>query len=307
MTYGCEPFYFLSSGDSARECGSDGIWRGQPPVCHPVCGTDGNMSDNIRRSRRETSGNRSRRVVGGHDSPIGAWPWQVMLERPNGDLLCGGSLVSERTIVTAAHCLQKSEESGYPALIIRVGAHARHSVSVVEQFDAIEDIVIHPDFRNRDNEIYYNDVALIHLRKPIQISLYARPVCLPDSGAEFRPGTLGYVTGWGVQVYPKNRYPWPNVLQQAPVRVVSTSTCNEPKSYGGHITDSMLCAGYQQGGQDSCQGDSGGPLVVRYQVTGKYVLTGITSWGAGCGVPDKYGVYAKVSNFVDWIGENMRR
>lgn len=304
VDYMCAPFYSLSSGSHVRECGLDGSWSGEQPVCIPICGIGGAMDDELDSRPRRTSRKRSRRVVGGHDSLVGAWPWQVMLERANGDLWCGGSLLSERTVITAAHCVQRYEESESSSLIVRVGAHTRLTPSIVEQVATIEDVVIHPDYKP-DN--YDSDVALIHLTKPIRMSSFARPVCLPYSGSKslLQPGTVGFVTGWGKQRDLNNHYP--NVLQQVAVPVVSTSTCNGPRSHRGAVTNNMVCAGLQQGGRDACDADSGGPLVVRSPINGRYVLAGITSWGSGCGEPDKYGVYAKVSNFVDWIAEHMKR
>ena len=88
---------------------------------------------------------------------------------------------------------------------------------------------------------------------------------------------------------------------QAEVPLVSKQTCQ--RAYPGELDDTMLCAGYAQGGVDACQGDSGGPLVCEF--SGKWYLVGITSWGRGCADPNKYGVYAKVPVFMSWTNAKM--
>ncbi|XP_062514658.1 CUB and sushi domain-containing protein 2-like isoform X2 [Corticium candelabrum] len=299
VEYACADLYTVTSGSAVRECGSDSRWSGEQPNCVPVCGVS-----SLKKPPRRASRKRIRRIVGGDDADPGEWPWQVMLERAQGDVWCGGSLLSERTIVTAAHCLQKSEESPFSSLIVRVGAHKRQPPSLVEQIGVIDDVVIHPNYRP---DTYDSDIALIHLKEPIRVSAYARPICLPHNRTNSfqQPGTTGIVTGWGKLGGSGNRFS--NVLQEVSVPIVSTSICNEARSHGGAVTDNMLCAGLVEGGRDACVADSGGPLVVRSQIDGKYILTGITSWGVGCGEPHKYGVYTKVSNFVDWISSYTRR
>ena len=95
----------------------------------------------------------------------------------------------------------------------------------------------------------------------------------------------------------------PDILQEVTVPVVSNATCNSASSYNGSINDTMICAGYQQGGKDSCQGDSGGPMVAAYQ--NEIYSIGVVSWGHGCAAPNKYGVYARTSKFVDWINSKI--
>ncbi|KAF6122233.1 transmembrane serine protease 7 [Phyllostomus discolor] len=88
------------------------------------------------------------------------------------------------------------------------------------------------------------------------------------------------------------------VLQQAEVELIDQTIC---VSTYGIITSRMLCAGVMSGKRDACRGDSGGPLSCRRKSDGKWILTGIVSWGHGCGRPNFPGVYTRVSNFVPWI------
>lgn len=90
---------------------------------------------------------------------------------------------------------------------------------------------------------------------------------------------------------------------QVDVPIVSRATCQQAYWYDT-IDESMICAGYAQGGKDSCSGDSGGPLVCKY--FDWYFLEGVVSWGEGCARPGKYGVYANVRNLFDWIDNVMK-
>jgi trypsin len=92
-------------------------------------------------------------------------------------------------------------------------------------------------------------------------------------------------------------------LQKVDVPLVSPAMCD--KGYPGEITNTMICAGLEEGGKDSCQGDSGGPLVVTDNNNQK-VLVGVVSWGYGCARPGQYGVYSKVNAAYDWIMSNAQ-
>jgi len=101
-----------------------------------------------------------------------------------------------------------------------------------------------------------------------------------------------------------------SILQKAEVPIISNNECQKRIQEAGLapysvIPDIMLCAGYKKGGKDSCQGDSGGPLVVQRE-DGRFNLVGVVSWGVGCGRENLPGVYARVSEFRNWIEENIQ-
>ena len=307
MRYECKQLFLLADGDLRRQCAKDGKWSGKTPTCIPskkkiksvsntrtvrclVCG----MSSVNRRRR-------GKRIIGGKDVVDGAWPWQVLLEQSNGNLWCGGSLVSLDTVATAAHCVEKNDEGSFSPLIVRLGAHSRRPPSLHEQVVPIRDAVIHPHY---DPTTYDNDIALLHLNRPVRINSHVMPVCLPEAGILLAHGTPGFISGWGKTNESSEKYP--NVLQQAKIRIVSNSICNAKISHNGDVTDSMTCAGLEEGGRDACDADSGGPLVVKKDgKKGAFVLAGITSWGSGCGRKYKYGVYTRVPKFVEWIKRNI--
>ncbi|CAH1246036.1 LPA [Branchiostoma lanceolatum] len=232
------------------------------------------------------------RIVGGEDAVYGSWPWQVSL-LTSGTHSCGGSIIAPNWILTAAHCLR----SGV-SLQIQVGSHYRRSNDEPYQrnYD-VSRIILHEDYDSRTSD---NDIALVKLSTSINYNDYVRPVCLPSEDAAV--GTECYVTGWG-NLQSGFWGETPDILQQGKVPIIATQTCNSGNYYNGQITDNMICAGYTQGGVDSCQGDSGGPLVCPND--GKWVQTGVVSWGYGCADAYRPGVYVRVTNYISWINNKM--
>lgn len=231
------------------------------------------------------------RIVGGQPAEKNEYPWQVAIKKRGGKPFCGGSVLSSRTILTAAHC------NIYGTGLIRV-AVGDHDISVTgdgEENFTVQSWVSHPRYNVRTTDY---DYAIITLNKPINFSNSAMPICLPT-----RPlagGEEAIVTGWGTTEYATNKYP--DVLLEATVTVQTSRQCTTGTVYSSSsITSRMLCAA--QTNKDACQGDSGGPLIAMEGEN--YSLIGITSWGIGCARPDAPGVYAKVLEVKDWIENNM--
>lgn len=241
------------------------------------------------------------RIVGGQPTTIDQFPYQVALvnrpiENPNNiynNQFCGGSIINERWILTAAHCVDGALPS---SIAVAVGVTDLMNTRPGRIF-YVDRIIIHTNY----NPITFDcDLALLHLTQPIDFSgrVYsAAPVGLvspADSAAGVdAPGVMATITGWGNTSAIGNQYP--NILQVASVPI--TTVHQYPP---GAVTSNMLAAGYPQGGFDSCQGDSGGPLVVTNSA-GVILQAGITSWGYGCAQPGYPGLYTRVSMFYDWI------
>ncbi|EZA47834.1 Enteropeptidase [Ooceraea biroi] len=245
-----------------------------------------------------TQGTSTARIVGGASSSVGSWPWQVAVYK-NGDYQCGGALINERWIASAAHCFYHAQDDYWVA---RIGATRRGSFhSPYEQLLRLDHISLHPDYIDNG---FVNDIAVLRLERAVTFTDYVRPVCLPTSPV-VQTGTVCVVTGWG-QLYEIGRV-FPDTLQEVQLPVISTEDCWRKTLFLPlyRITSAMLCAGLENGTKDACLGDSGGPLVCLSE--NRYVLQGITSNGYGCGRRERPGVYTKIYHFLDYIDRIITR
>ncbi|XP_075884576.1 coagulation factor IX isoform X3 [Nelusetta ayraudi] len=243
-----------------------------------------------------TAGNRTEqmmpRIVGGDLERLGGSPWQVLIHRADGYGFCGGALVSDHWVVTAAHCLEETADH------VTIGDFDKMRPDPGEQLIKVQEVFVHPHFHSYT---FDSDVALLRLARPLTRGPASTPACLPDQHLAtylLQDGTYGKVTGWGVTHYlgRSSRF-----LRRVTLPVVSHRNCRA--STKQVVTDNMFCAGYLGAGSDACSGDSGGPFVVHYR--GTWFLVGVVSWGERCGAEGKYGVYTWLGSFLGWIKETM--
>ncbi|XP_071240301.1 serine protease hepsin-like isoform X1 [Salvelinus alpinus] len=246
------------------------------------------------------------RIVGGVDARQGSWPWQVSLQY-DGVHQCGGSIISDRWIVSAAHCFpeRNRQVSRWRVLLGSIYNKLTHkNVRVLE----VKTVVYHSSylpFVDPNIDDNSRDIAVLALAQPLHFTDYIQPVCLPHYGQRLIDGQMGTVTGWGNVGYYGTLA---DVLQEANVPIINDAVCNAPDYYDNQITTSMFCAGFEKGGTDACQGDSGGPFVAEDSLSkaSRYRLLGVVSWGTGCAMAKKPGVYTRVSRFLPWISSAMR-
>ena len=251
------------------------------------------------------------RIVGGSAAPRDMAPWQVSLQLDHDgrwEHVCGGSLIHPSWVLTAAHCLFDGNGALRRAREVSV-VHGSQSLSSGGERRLAERLVPHQRYRSASQG---DDIALIRLSSPFSASR-AETVQLQSRQLEEAfgfPSACSVVTGWGgVEAWSPGRgrsdaRALPDRLRAVDLPIVDNATCAD--RYGGRITPGQVCAGYEQGTMDSCQGDSGGPLVVPGGPTG-WTQIGVVSWGAGCAQPGAYGVYTRVSSYIDWILEQTSR
>ncbi|KXJ80487.1 hypothetical protein RP20_CCG024819 [Aedes albopictus] len=240
----------------------------------------------------------SARVTNGREANPGQFPYQVALviSFNQGSGLCGGSIISNDYILTAAHCVQGA--SGGTAL---VGAHNRLNNEPSQQSIVFElsGITIHPDYTA--NTIR-NDVATIRLTNSIVFNDRVQPIRLPSpTDARTFSGRIATVSGFGRT---SDDSPYTSaVVQFASNPIITFANCLDQWNNAMHViqTQNICLSGY--GGRSSCNGDSGGPLTV--QEDGESLQVGVVSFGssAGCAI-GRPSVYARVTHFLDWILEN---
>lgn len=241
------------------------------------------------------------KIVGGKKVLAGSNPWQVSLWRMREKRhFCGGSLVSDRWVVTAAHCVARGiTVNDFEVRLGKMFTHKRERRR--EQIIRPDRIIIHSKFIAAD---YDSDIALIHLSRKVVYTDYVKPICLPlkirDSDRILlKPGNIGVITGWGGKGHGRRLV---KRMRKAIAPVVKQTTCK--KSHRYKVTRNMVCAGHFNGTLgDSCTGDSGGPLTIENR--GRWVLAGIISWGDGCGRIGKYSVYTRVSIYSRWIRRHI--
>merc|ERR1711942_130067 len=263
------------------------------------------------------------KITGGEDADPHEFPWvaKLLIQDQEGKSSCGGSLINDRYILTAAHCV-----SG-PGQVVITAILGDHQISVKENTEVIipaDKFWIHEKY-DETKKVY--DVAIIRLSDPVDFTTHPliRPVCLPDGMfQDYRQEEGVVVAGWG---YKKVNYVrangklgnilfWGNgskpadILQKLDLRIVRQKTCHDTfrnlrSDYLSRITiqGNNLCAASLVG--DTCRGDSGGTLNIRNKKFGYYEAIGVVSHGIGCssvykGIPVP-GVYARVSSVVAWI------
>ncbi|XP_021518970.1 transmembrane protease serine 11A [Meriones unguiculatus] len=227
------------------------------------------------------------RIVSGNLAAKGAWPWQVSLQRSNFHQ-CGGTLIGNMWVVTAAHCFRTNSNPRQWTLSFGT------TINPPLMKRDVRRIIMHERYRPPARD---HDIALVQFSPRVTFSDEVRRICLPEASASFPPNSTVYITGFGALYYSGESQ---NELREARVQLISNEVCKQQQVYGNDIKRGMFCAGFLEGIYDACRGDSGGPLVVKDNKDTWYLL-GIVSWGDNCGQRNKPGVYTQVTYYRRWI------
>uniref|UniRef100_A0A8C3TBI4 Peptidase S1 domain-containing protein n=1 Tax=Chelydra serpentina TaxID=8475 RepID=A0A8C3TBI4_CHESE len=257
----------------------------------------------------------SGRILNGQAAKDGAWPWQVSVQM-YGSHNCGGSLISESWVVSAAHCFDPPVVNS--AYRVQLGEKRIFDQTRNQTFSSVKRVILNPSF---DSASHQSDIALVELENPILLTAAISPVCLLDASVRVPAETPCWVTGWG------NRLPQSDhslslfrpYLMEVEVRTVDAAVCNrrfrealKQPAGSNPIKEDMLCAGSMEGykGFTSLCGDGGGPLVC--ERNGTWYLAGIVSWlmsttvngvtSVASGYP---GVYNRPNAHNEWIQKNV--
>ncbi|XP_045715046.1 chymotrypsin-C [Phyllostomus hastatus] len=243
--------------------------------------------------------NLAARVVGGDNARPHSWPWQISLQYLRDDTwrhTCGGTLIASNFVLTAAHCISNSR-----TYRVAVG---KNNLAVEDEegslYVGVDTIFVHEKW---NSFLVRNDIALIKLAEPVELSDTIQVACLPEAGSVMSQDYPCYVTGWG-RLWTNG--PIAEELQQGLQPVVDHATCTQKDWWGTMVKDTMVCAG-GDGVISACNGDSGGPLNCQAE-NGSWEVRGIVSFGSGlgCNTLKKPAVYTRVSAYIDWINEKMQ-
>lgn len=232
------------------------------------------------------------RIVGGVEARPGEFPFQVFLSvtKFGTQFLCGGALLDESRVLTAAHCL---EGVAAPEDIVAVaGEHNILEEEGPEQERPVVAMIPHEAYQG-DSKLGA-DVAVLQVAPPFTLGERVSVAPLPDVGYDPPAGSTCTILGWGTTAESGSVSP---VLLKATLQVVGRDVCKEIISGSrptAVVDSSVICAG-GDGVHDTCQGDSGGPLYC------DGVVAGVVSWGLGCARPGFPGVYTNVAHWLEWI------
>ncbi|XP_066976820.1 trypsin-3-like [Macrobrachium rosenbergii] len=235
------------------------------------------------------------RVVGGRVTTRGRYPWLASLYY-RGKIYCGATLVNDRFLVSAAHCVKNVNKDKVEVFL---GSHNRSDTAEISRrVHKVKEWWTPDDYYPKG---YVNDIGVIELNEPAKINRYIRPVCLPSEDRSYA-GEFGIVLGWGRQSEGGEHS---DVVRKIKVPILSNEECKNTKHIPGDIADTMMCAGYDAGKIDSCGGDSGGPLLHVRSGGSQIDIVGVVSWGEGCARAGYPGVYTRIQSFRNFIDSRI--
>ncbi|XP_064597069.1 chymotrypsin-like elastase family member 2A [Liolophura sinensis] len=240
-------------------------------------------------------------IIGGSVSQPREWPWMAYVINL-GKMICGGSIVNDRWILTAAHCFANDR---FPLVYasIRVGSNTPEYPGSLLQTRNIRRIVLHKNYRTLP--VFSADIALVELDRPLNLGENVQPVCLPREGVRVNESSVCYVSGLG-NTRPFWSSNYPVNLRHMRTKVLNDTYCEEEWSLA---FEGKICSGFEYGLPQPCSGDNGGPLMC-LSPQGYWEVHGVVSFGIrSCPAQEqgkqryKPDVYTRVSAYTAWIDD----
>lgn len=231
----------------------------------------------------------SPKIVNGRLARPGEIPYQVSLQNIKQEHhFCGGVIINELYVLTAAHCLEGADISDISVNVGTINVQKPHSVHLIER------VYLHEEYRPSDS--WRNDIALIEVKSPFAFTNLVSAVDLPEPNQPVEPGSPAVVSGYGLLSKHGRRT---TDLYVVDILIANQTYCKTQYAKSQHVYDTQICAYDPVENKGSCQGDSGGPLTVNGQ------LVGLVSWAHGCASTRYPTVYTRVSSYINWIYERM--
>ncbi|XP_057668159.1 phenoloxidase-activating factor 2-like [Diorhabda carinulata] len=288
--------------------------------CKKQSVTDNRFTTNPNTSPTETTDPRGcgyRRVDGvefqitgtkDNEAQYAEFPWMVSIHTqpnaPNDRPVCGGALIHPQAVITAAHCVADMTKRW------KVRAGEWDIVKKIEVYPVqeveVESITLHENYYAR---ALFNDIAFLKLKQAVNLTKNIDTICLPPQSYQHTSQNRCYFTGWGKNKYGKKGV-YQGILKKVDLPYIDKSKCQEllRNTRLGQFFElhhSFMCAGGEEG-KDACNGDGGSPLVCPWNDDPKrYYFAGVAAWGIGCAQKDIPGVYVDITEFRNWIDNQM--
>ncbi|PRD33950.1 UNVERIFIED_CONTAM: Chymotrypsinogen A [Trichonephila clavipes] len=229
------------------------------------------------------------RVVGGTNADRKAWPWMVALLNNNNKFFCGGSLINNRYVLTAAHCTFGPDKS---QIVARLGEYDFNDPREPHDDYRVIEVKRHGQYNRLTLR---NDIALLKLENPVVFNEFIKTICFPETEKNYI-GDIATLAGWGHTDGGSSSTS--DVLQEANFPIISNMQCS--RTHGVSVPSSLICAATPTHDKGACNGDSGGPLML-LDANERWKVIGIVSWGRrGCN-PKFPTVYSRTTHYMEWI------
>ncbi|XP_018569612.1 uncharacterized protein LOC108909692 isoform X2 [Anoplophora glabripennis] len=304
LTYLCTPFYETPFGFRKTILCLDGSWNYPKPVCQPVCG-------------RKVNDDAIPLIYGGRIQKGLEYPWVVALYKKDDDSytnICGGSLISQRVVLTAAHCVTNEYGELPPIENYIVGAgkfynNFNDSRDVQAQYSQISRAIVHDGYKG-DRRRFFSDIALLVVAKSFRLTYLVQPICFNDvNNIHLHAGNIGVVSGWGVK---EDGLPSEELrVLEIPYKYETTCAQELPREWADKYNAiDKICAGFLNKNMSVCRGDSGNGLAVKNPEDNRYYIHGIVSIGPSekgeCNIQQN-SLYTKVAFYYEFIDKELSR